>query len=184
MAPLPVNSTYRVWVEYTSGDLAHDLLLRFDNSEIGPPGSEINSRLTAITNAMFACMADSDAVTGFRYANEGQDFSLPFGGPTGNGTQSGGTINPESRAGFYGAAARSVGGRMSHYNFFTIISYVEATYRKDYNELSANLQDFLDALRLPIDVETAPLVAIDGELMIFKEYLNIGQNAYWQRRQR
>lgn len=184
MPPLPVNNTYRVWCEYTSGEIAHDLLLRFAYPFGGEPDTNIYDRLVLLSNAMFNAMADTDAITGWRYSDKTSLISLPFDGPTGNGTQSGGTVNPESRTGFYGVAARSGTGRHYHANFFTLVSYTENVYRQDYSSLPTNLQNVLDAFR-GVGVDPGQdLVGIDEQPLFFKNYMNIGQNAYWQRRQR
>lgn len=184
MAPLPAEHTYRVWMEYTSGDIGHDMLLRFNNADIGPPIGLIAQRCNDIANAVFGMMAIEDAIVGWRYANEGQTFSLPCTLTTGNGSQSGGTFNDESRTCFVGLAARSSGARHVHYNLFTVITYTLSVYRQSYADAAANFQALLDEFQDSGPGDGQALTAIDGAEVLFKQYFNIGQNAYWQRAQR
>jgi len=182
MAPLPENNTLRIWMDYSSGEEQHSLLMRFDGSS--PAASGISDRLTAIANAVWDNMWDTDAIIGWRYSAPSSVISLPFDGPSGNGVVTSGTPNPESNAGFLGLAARSVAGRQYHCNFFTQTVYSLAVYRQDYASLTSAQQDLHDAFNgIGIDVG-ADLVAIDGEALVFKQYANFGQNAYWQRKSR
>lgn len=182
MAPLPTNNTGRVWIDYTSGGIEHSLLLRFDAEING--NTTVVARVNAIITAMQGAMWSSDAVIGARYSEQGSVVSLPLVTNTGAGSVTAGTPNPESNAGFVGVSGRSTGGRQYHADFFTQVTYTLATYREDAGALPSELSDFFLAFDDNVGQGAATLVAVDALQVVFKQYVNIGQNAYWQRAQR
>jgi len=182
MAPLPTNDTGRVWIDYTSGGIEHSLLLRFDAEILG--NTTVVARVNAIVAAMQGAMWSSDAVIGGRYSEAGSVVSLPLVINTGAGSLTAGTPNPESNAGFAGVSGRSTGGRQYHADFFTQAVYTLATYREDAGALPSELSDFFLAFADNTGMGAGTLVAVDALQVVFKQYLNLGQNAYWQRAQR
>jgi hypothetical protein len=183
MAPLPENNTGRVWIDYTSGGISHSLLLRFNvNPILG--NLDVVDTVDQIGAGMLACMWSSDAIVGHRYSEDGTLISLPYVANTGAGAVAPGTPNPESNTGFAGISSRSIGGRQYHADFFTQVVYPFAVYREDSGGMDAAIEDYFNAFNTSPGSGDGMLVGIDGLKLVFKQYLNYGQNAYWQRAQR
>ena len=183
MAPLPAFNTGRVWIDYTSGGEQHSLLLRF-NVENVLGNADVLATVNDIIAGMQAVMWTNDAVVGSRYSDAGSPISLPYSANSGAGSVASGTPNPESNAGFIGVSGRSLAGRQYHADFFTQVCYTLAVYREDTGGMTAAIEPFFDAFNTAPSSGDGMLVAIDGLRVIWKQYLNIGQNAYWQRKQR
>lgn len=183
MAPLPDNNTMRVWIDYTSGGRPHSVMFRFAGDD--PSGAAIQPRLTEIGAALQGVMDDEDSITGWRFSLTGQNFSFPFLGPVGGaGLLTGGVVNPESQACFVGASGRSSGGRRVHCNIFTIAATGFTVYRQNRGSLAANFAALYDVLTDQPGIDGDPPIAIDGLPIVWNDYLNIGQNAYYQRASR
>jgi len=180
--PYPDNLSDRIWIDYTSGGIGHSMLLRFENGTLFEP--DVDTRLSNIIAGMQAAMWSSDSVVGCRASASGTNFSLPYLSPIGPGLLTAGTPNPESNAGFIGVAGRSTGGRGYHANFYTQDCYSQAVYRILDGSIPTNWQDWYSAMVSQIGAGDGTLVANDNLPMTFKAYVNIGQNAYWQRQSR
>ena len=178
--PTPDTTTYKVWVEYTYGTLQHELLLRFVNN----PASDTNT-LTKINNiitTMLDCMSSNDGVTGARYATPGAAFSLPLTGVTVDvGTLTPGTVTQENLATFAGISARSLLGVNTAFHLFCQAAVPFNEYRIAIGSVPSPLVDWYNEMDA---ITPRRLVAIDGQDLNLKGYMNFGQNAYWQRRQR
>lgn len=183
MAPLPPNSTMRIWLDYTSGGIQHSLQTRFlgdDPSTVG-----ITQRLTALGDALQGVMSDEDTIVGWRYSLALSNFSFPFEGPVGGaGLLAGGVVNPESQACFVASSGRSTGGRRVRMTVFTVAATGFTAYRLTRSGLAANFQELFDVLTDAIGTPGEDQVAVDGNPVLWNQYLNIGQNAYWQRESR
>lgn len=178
--PTPDTSTFKIWVAYTHGGLNHELLLRYTTNPTVDPAT-----LTAINNiinAMLDCLDTNDEVVSARYATPGAAFSLPLAGvTTGPGTLTPGTDTQETLATFAGISGRSTGGVNNTYHLFCPAAGPFNEYRLSTGVVPSPLIDWYNTM---IAASPRPLVAIDGNTQIWKGYMNFGQNAYWQRRQR
>lgn len=85
MAPLPENSTDRVWLDYTDGHNPHSLLVRHTGGQtnVGSVLAQINLFFGALAPQMYLI-----TVTGARYSDQGSVFSFPVAweGPASYGT--------------------------------------------------------------------------------------------------
>lgn len=178
--PTTDDSTYRVWVSYTYGALQHELLLRFTTN----PASD-TATLTKINNiitTMLDCMSSNDGVTGARYSTPGATFSLPLTGVTIDvGTLTPDTATQEDLATFGGISARSFGGVNNTYHLFCQAAVPFNEYRLNIADVPSPMVDWYNEMS---SISPRPLAAIDGDTQLYKGYMNFGQNAYWQRRQR
>ena len=75
MAPLPENSTMRVWLDYTSVGVPHSLMFRPSSN---PDPTEAEQMGTALANHLSNIMLSSDSVYAMRMALPGSDFSVPL----------------------------------------------------------------------------------------------------------
>jgi hypothetical protein len=158
------------------------MLLRFLAGELFQVA--VTNRLNDIIGGMRAAMWTTDNIVGCRASEVGTDFSLPFLSTTGPGILTAGTPNPESNAGFIGVAGRSSGGRHYHANFFTQDAYDQAVYRIADGSVPADWQEWYGAMAAQIGAGDGVLVGVDNLPLTFKSYVNLGQNAYWQRQSR
>lgn len=174
MAPLPPNSTGRLFIEYTSVGQEHVAILRLGTSSTF---SDANTVYDAIAPLMAATMDNNDNITGARYAAPGSNLSFPVSVTPHAGTQLVSQV-PGEKPSFYSFTGRSTGGRRVRFTVFTPWVNGETDGFRD-DTPHANLQDILDELQ-----SNALITAIDGGSPIWNTYVNYGYNSYFQRKQR
>lgn len=175
MAPLPVESTARYVVHYSSGLNEHTQLWRS-----GGPASPsamatfLDAVWTALDGLLFAA-----TITDLVFYANGSVVGNPVVAPAFVGQTYGvnGTPSNTNQALYLDFIGRSAGGRRVRQAFFSPSS-LDQTWRFKPGE-SANV----DAAQALIDAN-ADLVAIDGLPVVWKTYANVGFNAYWQRANR
>lgn len=180
MAPLPPNSTGRVFVDYTANGREHTVQFRYSGA--GAPDTSFLEGLDDVFIEMNPYMPSDWTFLGWRYVADGNVVSVDLpGGPTAfNGA--GVPVVGEAPA-FLSFIGRSLGGRRLRVYFLgTSASPADdggdfADYRVDFTE-SPGLLDVVNAMT------AAGVVAIDGGPPAWKNYANLGYNAYWQRKVR
>ena len=177
MAPLPPSTTPRVQVTYTSGGRPHTAEVRM---AIGSIKADGELRAQALADVMATCMASGDGTVGAFWIPAGTNIrqTLPLTPATGGG--SAGTITPESQACFLSFTGRSDDGRDVKFSLFTILFDGQTTYRIPLGSASSVVQDLWAEVVNAAD----PSVTISGEVALWNAYVNIGQNAYYQRKSR
>lgn len=180
MAPLPVNNTARYRIHYFCNLEPHVVTFRYDDGGVAaPPSTGFLAGLTVVLNAAALFMAADLAYISAEYIPSGGNISIPTGLPL---LLTGGTGTPTLALtpAFISAGGRSVGGRQAKF-FMLGASYTPATsggassdYRVSAAE-SANVAALISALDL------SGVVAIDNDLPLWKSYINLGYNAYWQK---
>jgi len=75
MAPLPVNNTNRLWVDYTDGTNEHSLMFRYQTGELPADVMAVADDFLAAVSAITYQLT----VTAARISAEGTNFSLPIG---------------------------------------------------------------------------------------------------------
>lgn len=180
MAPLPdlpSNNTGVLYIDYTSGLEPHTLQLRGD--WFAPVDATIKAQ--NVINAMRNLMWTGDVIVGARMREAGANITLPVTVVTGAGTVGSLNNNAESRTCFMSLVGRGLQGYPVRCTLFTIRLESEQQYRRAYAALDVPGKAFFDAV--VGDIGGRPL-AIDGTVAYWKNYVNIGQNAYYQRKSR
>ena len=188
MAPLPQNNTTRLFLDYTSMGVPHTLMVRIPSSATP---TQIEQFATNLSDALRNRMLTSDAFLSARVSNAGSNFSLPITFvPAGGVLASAGNIwgqDPEST--FVSIVGRSiVSGRKNRLEYFNPIT---TTSWPDDNRYNPGEAAPIDTFRINVinvlnggGSSGVAAVAIDGTDATWYPYVNIAQNAYWQRKQR
>lgn len=175
MAPLPPNTTARLFIEYTSVGKEHTAELRLP---VGATTADAEAVYDLMAPAMAAGMASNDSVTGARFSAAGSNVSFPLGVAPDAGNLDA-VSDIDMRARFVSFTGRSVDGRDVRFTFFT--PYVVADpngYRQiTPTGLAAGILAVLTGLG-------ASIRTISGLQPIWNTYANLGYNAYYQRRNR
>lgn len=175
MAPLPVNNTLTAWLQYTSEGVQHEMEARF---AVGVSGSDAATRMRAIAALLAPLMYTTDSATGVRVRAAGSNLSFPqtFAPVTGTGSGSAG-VGQEPN--FFSLSGRSSGGRRCRMTFFSPFAEPNDRYRFSIGEIPT-LDNWLDYVSDPLN----EFVAIDGQPVVWNQYINTGTNSYWQREMR
>lgn len=188
LPPVPENNTARIWLDYTSMQIEHSLMVR---PAVALAISERSAVAQAFATVMSSRMLDIDSVFGARYSAPGASFSVPitFDPVEGVVTVAGNVWlqDPESTA--LSIVGRSnTTGRDVRYTLFT--GAAVGTWPSN-NRYEPGEQAVIDTFRLNMTelIEGGgtldwPMVTVDGTFITVYQYVNISQNAYWQRKQR
>jgi hypothetical protein len=190
MAPVPPNGTDRVFMDYTSYDIPHTLILRLPPVSTPADGEAVAAAAATILKQR---MSVNDSFTAARYQQSGTNFSLPiaFTAQQGVVDPSGGSAlwqeDPESAfITFIGRGSAT--GKRVRWEFFTSVR--TTTWPGD-NRYNPGESGPIDALRTNwtnfVEVgatATQQIVTIAADIPVCYDYVNIGKNAYWQRKQR
>lgn len=175
MAPLPFNNTGILFLDYSAASENHTVMCRFGESS--SPGEA----MTVLHNLLTALDASLTLVTiiGARVRDKGGSVSYDV---TWTGDASyGGTLGSHEKAAFYGDfVGRSLGGvrcRMAIFGFGEAFD----TTAHDYRFTAVESEIVADAIAA-LEANSACPVAADGDVVNWKQYLNVGVNAYWRNR--
>lgn len=175
MAPLPENSTTRVYIDYTAGGQAHTMQLRFDDGLTTDWATAANEVIVEMLPMMYT----TDSVTGVRYSPVGSNLSFPLPGVT---TGSGANVtafDPDLKPNFISFTGRSLDGRDVRVTFFSpIFNLKDSGYR---GPLGAG---DVAALFSAITSTEPNVTTISGGQPLWHAYVNYGSNAYFQRKAR
>jgi len=177
MAPLPPDNTPRIQVTYTSGGEPHTAEIRVAN---GTLKADALTRAQALADAMAVPMASGDNILGAYWIPSGTNIRQTLPITTASGGGAAGTITDESKTVFLSFTGRSDDGRDTRFTFFTVLFDGQDTYRKALTDVSTPVQDLFGE----VTSNTLPAVTISGEEAIWNHYVNIGQNAHFQRKSR
>lgn len=180
MAPLPYNSTSVLKVQYTHDSFGErEMLFR---APTGVSANDITTSVVAFLGVVASVFwFDEVSTTGATWQAAGTDFSLPTTFPVLTGANTGalaGTDVPR----FFSVNGRGIGtGRETKVGFYFVDTPVDDNYRYAYGEL-ATVDTLLDAWQALCEDET--VCTIGGDVIVPRQYANVGYNAYWQRRLR
>lgn len=175
LPPLPENNTDRAWLKYTSLGVEHEMVFRFPAST---PQADIATACGVVANALKAYISTTDSFSGIRHQDAGSIVSFPisFTPVAGTGT---GLDDGDDKPRYMSITGRSLQGYRVKLTQFTGQVTDATGYRQA--RLAGNYADvFLDA----IEAMAVQPRAIDGNLVVWNQYANMGYNAYWQRKQR
>ena len=173
MAALPVESTARLFVDYSGNGENHTLLIRFG---VGSSASEAMDVADALFTAVGPSLAITN-ITGARVADKGSTVTYPV---TWTGASSYGTgpDRHEQAAMYWDFIGRTIGGKRGRCAIFGVVAAFDGSehdYRWDASD-NAQVAAALVALR----ANPACPVGIDGDVLNWHDYANAGVNAYWR----
>lgn len=175
MAPLPDTNTPRLFIDYTVGGQEHTQIIRLKTS-----GTTVDATTAyaVLAPLIAAGLHTSDSVTGARFAANGSpfSFSLPVAAETGDITS---TPDPDKEPNFVSTVGRSADGRRVRVTFFS--QYVDIV-ADGYRVLSP--AGVFEAWKDGVQGATVDARTISGLAPIWQTYLNLGVNAYYQRKAR
>lgn len=175
MAPLPPNNTERWFVDYDVVGVNHTLLLRAQLPQTNDVVSTfVEDFFGALDDALWAI-----TIHGIRRSVQGSDVSLDqsYLGATSFG---GGTPDDLGKGYFLAYEGRSEGGRLVK---VTVFGFKNLLSVGDTRFAVSDPSPYFDALGVIAATPGMP-AAIDGNNVIWKNYVNCGNNAYWQRQAR
>jgi len=176
MAPLPANNTARYFFRYSCGGVNHKLIVRCTDEIVeGTISDVISTILDAIGDEFFA-----SAAVGMDYQPSGSDFSVPAtytglvttwgsGSPADSGTPM-----------FAGMAGRGSDGRRNTWHLFGFKRLGDVLDYRFNVSADAAWNEALAA----IVAADGMFLTIGGTKAVYHPYVNVGVNAYWQRKMR
>lgn len=186
MAPLPENSTDRVFLDYTSMDISHTLELRITPAGGATPIDYANTYSAWMVQRMLT----TDSVQGARFQAAGSNFSLPLPFTPAIGVIAADIGNrwiedPESAFLSLIGRGRTTGRRVR----WTLFTPARTTLWPEDNRYNPGDAAPIDTFRqnfasLADAAGIAPLLTVGGDLVNVYGYVNAGKNSYWQREQR
>jgi hypothetical protein len=178
MAALDPTNTYRTVIHYNDGLKPHVFMIRSDTEEAANAAPMGFSALIAAHAALFPLNWAIESAEVYR-VHEHYSTAVPITLTHGTSEVA---VTGFTEPRFYSLIGRSSGGRrVRSYIYGIIIGAQDNNYRftpGDNTYLDAFRVDWLNFL---FDL---PSCAIDGNLVVWKSYLNTGFNAYWQRKVR
>lgn len=170
LTPLPSNNTVRAWLKYTSNGIQHELCFRLP---AGSSAADVVVDAGQLATYGKALLRTTDSFSALRMSAAGSNLSFPLSWTAIAGLDSS-TIELQDKAKFFALSGRSAGGYRCRLTLFNPASSDDLGYRV---ASSGGLVGAVAGL-------THPLVAVDGQPVIWNQYINIGYNSYWQRQQR
>lgn len=186
MAPLPVNNTGRVWVDYRTGggvtSQNHTAMIRYNPGVGGTFPEALTELCTALVTPGEGAYFDGWSILGARHAATGSDVSFPIPVPSvfleflGSGQLSASRQSQARETRFVGRSG--VGGRRVSLSIYGLIDnhFTGADFRLSAAE-SVLASDVLAVLG---EAETGSFVAIDNQPVVWYQYANWQFNSYWE----
>lgn len=175
MAPVPPNTTARVWLDYTSQGNEHSLLTRWNAQ---PQGiiPQVEAFYQDFLDALNSFRLTDWQVTGMRYSVAGTDFSLPYeaepvltpGQASPNAASQAFSLN------FMGRGATS--GSRVMWSVFGVNFTIDTDYRLS---IAESTPIALAVAVLQVAANNG-LVTVSNDAPIIYQYANQRVNAYWQ----
>lgn len=182
MAPLPPDSTPRYFLDYVANGRAHTVQFRYTSLDNAEPGSDILTDWQDILVEVGEFMPTDWAPVGHRWAAAGSNVSNPVTAalPALVGQMG---IYPALAPAFLSFVGRGADGRRVRLSFLgcTMSPANLVNNNNDYRLSSAenaNVEQIVSMLN-----ET-PFTTISGTIPSWKQYANLGFNAYWQQQVR
>lgn len=182
MAPLPANGTNRLWVDYTTGRVAHTFSLRYPQlSTLGDALAAGQAFLATLQTAL----PNDWAVTGARWQAAGSDITMPtaLGVLTGFVGTGGVMQDAEDEPREYVWVGRTaLTGRRWELSLYGLKIQTPATYRYQTSNMPPSLQAAIDVLGTM--AQAGEIIGIDGVGPLVYPYVNVNYNSYWESRSR
>jgi len=184
---LPVNSTDRVWIRYTSVAVVHEIMFRLP--AVGSSAVMASTKAQALANVLAARMSSTDSFLSARRSPAGTVFSVPIAFTVVPGVMAQSTWPQDPESTQLVLTGRSfTDGTDVAWSFFT---GQQTTGWPADNRYNPGDSAVIDTMRLNFDtwISTAAVpgeqvVTIGGSIPSINSYVNIRQNSYWQSAQR
>lgn len=171
MAPLPPESTARVYLDYSVAGYEHTLQCRIGTGATIQDGVDA---LAALIGALSDQLYATDLV-GLRASNDGSNVSYPLSNTFATSWGDGAAAGDES-AQYYDFVGRSVDGRRVRAAVFGAQIVANANIFRLPTSLGGL---WLDAWNALTNAEGA-FVTISDQQPVWHTYINTGINAYWR----
>lgn len=169
MAPLPPESTARYRFRYTTGGEVHTFQIRSAGSPVAV-GAVVHNFLGALGTAQFF-----KTITSTDWAASGSNvFNPVVTGVEGNAYGAGVPVSAD-RAWAFNFIGRTPGGKRVRIMIFSPTS-MTTNYRYDPGEAG-----LVDAAVNALEAAAGLVIGIDGMTPVWKQYVNLLANAYWQK---
>jgi len=176
MAPLPPDSTKRLYLDYTDSQNEHTLMVRVSQSSDAAAAMVVlHDFLTALDPDLFTF-----TILGARFSDVGDNISLPISW-TGDAAYGADTMNLNRRPLEIRFLGRSTGGRRVSYSIYGSKYTLPDNFRFP-NDFDADLSAAMLVLQEAWDSQV--LVAIDGLEVIPYDYVSVNYNSYWEQASR
>lgn len=173
MAPLPHNNTSLIYVDYETCGENHTLQMRY------AAGGSVSDAQQVVDNLFTAMSPVLQLVSIIGCRNQLIGTTVSFDVPWGFASGYGGSVGTHEKSAYYMSfIGRTIQGRRLRFNFFGLTGPVDGTghdYRYDRSSLAV-----VDDVLTELELNSASCVAIDGLNASWKQYANIGVNAYWR----
>jgi len=179
------NYTARLRVAYTAVGKNHHMTWRLA-PDTGPADLAVAAdKVVAFFDALSTQVWGDTVITGWSYQLADGAFFLPYGGPAwADGGVSASGRSPSQAALALGFIGRSIGGlRGGFFLYGVAINPVTLATASDFRLHSSEAAYISTAVAVLADTPP-PLVANDGNDMIWYEYANVKYNDYWVRKSR
>jgi len=186
MAPLPVDTTARLFVDYVTGTafpVEHTLQVRYDGGD--RTANAAQTRVAAFLNAIGATVLTTGwRVLRVRTALAGETFTIaqtPIAGLSSFlGSNTTGQIRLQSASEYTWQGHSATGPRRVDISLYGIIEGQSPTNGRWLSGGSS--PSWVAASVNALAAASSPLVCIDGTAIVWYAYVNYNRNSYWERR--
>ncbi len=176
MAPLPIDSTPRFWLDYTDGIFDHTMMFRYSAS------TTLSDVMGGVDNFLNQLSPDLYEITilGARAAASGSNVSLPVTWE-GAGTYGSGGALAVTAPRELTFLARASDGRRSRVSVYGLKLSTPDTYRFNPDDDSA-IDSAVAALALM--ASSSQWISISVHALTVYTYVDVNFNSYWERKSR
>jgi len=174
MAPLPVNSTARLWVKKSGISGEHETMFRFI---AGTSQADAVNGVHVIMEEMASFIWEDDTFISARWAADGSNLSFPVAWDPIVG-ENPGTPDEAQYPGFVSWVGRGADGREVRWTLQGVPFTADDNYRI-FSTDSVTVAAVCDALAFELTIAN-----IGSFHPIVYPYINVGYNAYFQRKAR
>jgi hypothetical protein len=175
MAPLPPESTARIFVVYTVNGDQHSVSARYDDTLL--TAAEAVTQMAALFAAADGSLYET-TIDRAEYTNVGSNVRLPIEW-TGDATYGAGTSTGQDRDNLWTWTGKSIGGRRFRLELLGIKTTVPGNFRQ-----ARATDNLADAVLTVIEGEEPIFITIDAASPIFNQYANAGDSDVWKQNHR
>lgn len=171
MAPLPPSSTKRYFLDYTVGTVQHTVMVRVANNITD---AEVIEDLDDFLNAVVSFLYEI-VIVGLRVALDGSNVTNPVTW-TGDATYGNGEADAAGPLRFFSFHGRSDDGRRTNLTMFGSKIADDTNFR-----ITPAESETVGTVVALLNGAGNNWITISDAPPVWKSYMNVGYNAYWQR---
>jgi len=176
MAPLPPESTPRLYLDYSDGVNQHSLIARLGTGTSSTTGMDyVDQFMLELSPSLYLI-----TVIGCRIASDESNVTNPIAW-TGDFAYGSGTMPPVNAPREIRFQGRSTDGRQVSVSVYGYKEATPAVYRIN-SGVDTNVDDAID--KLAVASAAGVFVTISSNVPIWKQYASFNFNSYWERRAR